>query len=116
MEKVELCCGDKVSGGQLEVREFSNSQRITRAIIAGVIGIVISAALVLIPILHFFLVPIGLIITFAIVSRRLKTDRVIISGEGTCPACAAPFHILKRGYKLPFTDVCEKCSRQVQVR
>ncbi len=114
-EAVRLSVADKNSSATLSIQQISKSKRIGKAIIVGSIGLIISLALVFIPILHFVLVPFGLLITLLLVINRLKTDQIIIDGVGVCPACEAHLQIYKRAYKLPFKDVCEKCSREVQV-
>lgn len=112
---ITLQHGETVSTGTVEVVNYSASERRQRALIVFLIGISLSTVSVVVPILHFLLVPLGLVITILLTKNRLKTESIITSGTGTCPACQAPFQIMKRKYHFPFTDVCEKCSRIINI-
>lgn len=114
-KNITLSSNTQFSKGQVEVLEFSETARIKRGTVALVLGLLLTAISVFVPVLHIFLVPIGLIITILISRSRFKTSALILSGEGTCPACSAPFRIMKRKYLFPFSDICEKCSRNIGI-
>lgn len=112
---ITLNYGESTATGSVEVVHYSISERRRRALGVFVIGFLLSAASVVVPILHFLLVPLGLIITILLTKNRLNTEAIITSGAGTCPACQAPFQIMKRKFHFPFTDICEKCSRTINI-
>jgi hypothetical protein len=112
LKNILLQANNQSSPGKIDVLEFSDGMRIKRGSIALLLGVILS---VFVPVLHILLVPLGLIITIFISRSRFKTSAIILSGEGTCPACDGPFRIMKRAYNLPFGDICEKCSRNVSI-
>jgi len=114
-QKISIMSGEKKSDGSVSIHEFSKSERRLKAFLIGSIGLIISLVFVFIPILHLILVPFGFLITSILVFKKIKTERIIVSGQGECPACQSSFRILKRTFRFPFVDVCEKCSRQVSI-
>jgi uncharacterized membrane protein len=114
-KNITLKANNQSSTGHVEVLEFSETARIKRGSVALILGLLLTTASVFVPVLHIFLVPLGLIITIFISRSRFKTAALILSGQGTCPACQAPFRIMKRKYVIPFSDICEKCSRNIGI-
>jgi hypothetical protein len=114
-KNILLQANNQSSPGKIDVLEFSDGMRIKRGSIALLLGVILTGISVFVPVLHILLVPLGLIITIFISRSRFKTSAIILSGEGTCPACDGPFRIMKRAYNLPFGDICEKCSRNVSI-
>ena len=105
----------RVTNGTVSVNVLTSRQRYTRALVRGGLSLIISVALIVVPVLHFVLFPLGLVITFLIVASSLRQSSFIAHGTGPCPYCGAEFRIFKRGEKYPFSDVCEKCRRQVTI-
>lgn len=115
-ELVQLKTRDGASrDGELEIVEFSSRQRFFRTFWRATIGLLISALLVLVPILHFILVPLGVLLTTLVALSSFRVSKEIAQGRGFCPYCHGPFNIFRRAYRLPFTDICEHCHRQVVV-
>jgi len=112
---ITLQVNDQRAQGSVDIQEFSEKMRFKRGIMVLALGLPLTAASVFVPVLHFFLVPLGLIITISISRARFKTEAVILSGSGACPACNATFRIMKRRSVFPFNDICEKCSRNVVI-
>jgi hypothetical protein len=114
-KNITLQVNDQRAQGSVDIQEFSEKMRFKRGMLALALGLTLTAASVFIPVLHFFLVPLGLIITASISISRFKTAALIISGEGSCPICNARFRIMKRKSAFPFSDICEGCSRSVVI-
>ena len=65
-KNITLKANNRSADGQIEVLEFSEATRIKRGTVALVLGLLLTAISVFVPVLHIFLVPIGLIITILI--------------------------------------------------
>jgi len=113
--EVELRSADKTSSGQVNVILFSKRDRVWRGSIRGIIGLSATILSVFIPVAHFLLVPLGLVLTPIIATSSYRTKVLILSGSGLCPGCGANFNITWRKAIFPFTDVCDKCVRLVTV-
>ena len=100
---------------ELNIDEPGLAKRVTKSLGLLILLVIITAVTALIPILHFIIVPLMLILTFIIVAASLRKSKIIESGAGTCPYCNAPFRVCTRRLKVPFGDVCESCHRRVVV-
>jgi hypothetical protein len=100
----------------LELKGFSHFARSARAFLVLLIGLTVSALLLGVPIIHFFAVPLGLVLTVVLAVKKFKTNYVIQSGAGACPACGKEVKILKRPFRLPFTENCEHCRKDLKVQ
>ncbi len=112
---VMICvCEDRSSEGQVIRRDFSGSERILRALKVG--GILFGAAVltVFVPVLHFVLVPLFLILSlvFGITTWLAKGE--VISGEVNCPSCGAKNVLRKAPESWPKQERCSGCSLLLQ--
>lgn len=109
--------GDDVPDAPLELTivEIGLAKRLARSFGLLILLLIITAVTALIPILHFVIVPVMLILTFIVIASSLRKSKIIESGVGACPYCKAPFRVFTRRLRLPFSDVCETCHRQVIV-
>lgn len=105
----------KSASGELTLESFRRSRVITRAVLRGLAGLAVSGTTLFIPVVHFFLTPLAVVLTFVIIARTLAEYERIVSGRGSCPECHSRLIIQGRPFKLPFTDRCESCSRAVEV-
>ena len=113
---IQLESNGTTSEGKLTIIIPTRAQRIGKAMGLGFLMLLVTALSALIPMVHFIAVPMFLLITIGVVISCLRSSEIIEQGSGACPACKAPFRILKRRFRLPFSDVCEGCGRQVNVR
>ncbi len=104
------------SSGEVQIRDFSKSERTSRAVSRGAIGFVATVLAVFIPIAHFVLVPLGLVVTVLLVLAALNQTGVVEGGKATCPECKGTVTIYRRPKKFPFNDVCESCHRSVTIQ
>jgi hypothetical protein len=75
----------------------------------------LAALSILIPIAHFFLVPLfficGLIIPFA----TYRKESVVLGGIGKCPWCTEEFEVAATADRWPLQDICTACHRHVRI-
>lgn len=101
--------------GQIRVQHWSPPQRLSRALKLGTACWSGAAIAILIPFLHFLLVPAlliaGPIVAFIIYGQ----ESVILGGEGLCPNCNATLPIARTSYEFPVSDLCSKCQYAVKI-
>lgn len=72
-----------------------------------------TAVSVFIPILHFILVPVGLLLTATMTYRTFRRNYFIENIEVHCPSCDAKTTQNVGGYELPLKTICLKCGHMV---
>ena len=98
----------------VEISILEPLDRLKRAASAFGIGLAGAAVAVLIPIVHFVLVPAALLLGFGIGIRRLGQAKTFRGGAGSCPYCGAQqqFTLLGR-FHLPKAVYCASCQREL---
>ena len=70
---------------------------------------------VMIPVVHYFLVPTLFITTWVMGLNKLNETVVSEGGEGICPKCGQTFKIEKSKFGARLTDSCGKCHEDVEI-
>ncbi len=97
-----------------EVAELSAPERLKRAAI--VFGAFLGVSLVAlpIPIVHFVVVPGGILLAFIMGSVRLGQNTIFRGVEGRCPFCGTEQQFTLFGrFRLPREVHCAKCQRRL---
>jgi hypothetical protein len=106
--------GQTLSTGEVTRKHFDKADRMGRGLKGLVIGWSLAIVSILVPILHFFLVPgffiLGIVLFFAM-SAETET---IVGGTGVCPECKKEFNI-EGGRAVPFEDVCNHCRAHFKI-
>ena len=106
--------GAPPASARAEVAELAPAERLKRA--ALVFGAFVAVAVVAlpIPIVHFVLVPGGLLLAVTLGVLRLREGKIFRGVEGRCPFCGTEqqFSIFGR-YRLPRAVDCMKCNRRL---
>ncbi len=101
--------------GTVDVLSWSKKDRTARALKFGGICWVASVVSIIIPLLHFVLVP-GFFLAGPIVfATILSRERVIKGGRAKCPRCAAEFKIERSVFKFPMLDRCTGCGKELKI-
>jgi hypothetical protein len=103
------------SPGQVRIEEWTKPERTRRALKLGAACWGLALFSVILPLVHFVLVPLLLLAGPIVVIHILGVESVILEGEGACPHCRAPFTIARRSLAFPFHDHCTACGRGVTV-
>jgi hypothetical protein len=97
-----------------EIAELAPADRLKRA--AVVFGAFVAVAIVAlpIPIVHFMLVPGGLLLAFLLGGLRLREDAIFRDVSGGCPFCGTEQHFPLFGrFRLPKDVHCANCGRKL---
>jgi hypothetical protein len=106
--------GAPPSAARAEVAELAGGERIKRA--AVVFGAFIAVAIVAlpIPIVHFVLVPGGLILAVVLGGLRLREGSIFRGVAGRCPFCGTEQQFALSGrFRLPKDLHCVSCNRKL---
>jgi hypothetical protein len=103
------------STGTVELKVWDKKERTTRALKA--LGMTWGLAIIsiLIPILHFILVPTLILAGPIVFSWIAGQERVILGGKGTCPECNKEFEIVRSPAKWPLSDICNHCKAELKI-
>lgn len=98
----------------LEVTRYDHRQRVVRAVTALAACWGMAAVAILIPVLHFLLVPALFLAGPFFAYRRLHELATVTRIRGTCPACGRPIdHTGREPWKALLRLDCEHCHRRV---
>ena len=106
---------NRQSTGEAEVAELSTSERLGRASLRGGIFTAVAVVCVLVPMLHFVLVPgffITAIVAFIVTFRQ---THLIESIRGTCPACSQPIEFTRLKFLPLLKESCPKCRHVLKL-
>ncbi len=108
--------GAPPGAARAEVAELTPRDRLKRA--AVVFGTFVAVALIAlpIPIVHFVLVPGGLVLAVVLGAVRLGQSRIFRGVEGRCPFCGTEqqFSLFGR-FRLPRRVDCASCHRRLSL-
>jgi hypothetical protein len=113
--KVRISEGLNFKEGEIRVQSWDKSERVARAFKFG--GMCWGAAIVcvLIPLLHFILVP-GFLLAGPILAYFvLGQETVVLGGQGTCPHCQSFLPIARAAYQFPHSDLCTHCQHSLEI-
>ncbi|MEK6577722.1 MAG: hypothetical protein AABZ55_00720 [Bdellovibrionota bacterium] len=101
--------------GTVKLQTWNKKDRIARAIKAWFFCWLAAVLSVLIPILHFILVPAfffsGPIVAFIFYHQ----EEILLGGRSRCPACSVDFAIAKMDPHFPLHDICSHCQESVRI-
>jgi hypothetical protein len=101
---------------RVEILTLSTVDRIKGAAVIFGAALLGAAIAVLIPLVHFVLVPAALILGAAFALLRLRQGEIVRSARGRCPFCSAEqSYTVMRRFKLPKTLYCSFCQRQLML-
>ncbi|HKT59070.1 MAG TPA: hypothetical protein VJQ46_03405 [Gemmatimonadales bacterium] len=106
--------GAPTAPARAEIAELAPTDRIKRA--AVVFGAFVAVAIVAlpIPIVHFMLVPGGLLLAFVLGGLRLREAAIFRDVSGRCPFCGTEQHFPLFGrFRLPRAVYCSNCGRKL---
>lgn len=106
---------DRKEPAQVFVKSWSKGEIAKRAFKAWGFWWLLAAVSIFIPLLHFVLVPLFLLIGLVAPLLVSVQKTVVLGGQGTCPFCSETFEIIKCSDRWPLHDVCGACRRHVTI-
>jgi hypothetical protein len=101
--------------GELRIQEWNKRERTLRAMKFGGACLGLAIVSVILPLLHFVLVPgfllAGPIVAFVVLGQ----EAVVLGGKGICPYCKKTMTIVRNAPRFPISDMCEHCQKSVKI-
>jgi hypothetical protein len=106
--------GTPPAPARAEVAELSKAERLKRAAVVFAAFVAVAVIALPIPIVHFVLVPGGLLLAISLGLLRLREGEIFRAVNGRCPFCGTDqtFSILGR-FRLPREVDCASCHRRL---
>lgn len=106
---------EELRAGTVRIQHCGARERFKRALTVGGATWALALFCVLLPLVHFVLVPTLLIAGPCIAVYLWNQEAVLLDGKGECPQCKNTFMITRRAVKFPFSEVCEHCQASVRI-
>ncbi|HEX7674066.1 MAG TPA: hypothetical protein VF412_07840 [Bdellovibrio sp.] len=106
---------ERRSPGFVYIEIFNQAQRTRVALKKLAIFWGIALVSVLLPVVHFVLVPLFFFLGFFFAYRGFKSEGQVLSGETTCPHCGTKVVVKKQELAWPITEICQGCARVVRM-
>ncbi len=107
---------ENTANGEVFIRVLSQKDRFLRALRIFALGWGLGVLSIVIPLLHFLLVPAFFVGTVAIAWHYYQQETIRLGGASTCPRCGNLFQIIGGRARWPFTDVCAACQEPVEIQ
>ncbi len=114
-QPVILSAGDRRTTGEARVATWDRPARMGRLANAWAACWGLAVASVLLPAVHFVLVPAFLIAGPVLGIQRARQKSGVLGGEGPCPSCGERMDIDSHPDDWPLFDACAACQAQVVV-
>lgn len=100
---------------EIEVRSLSPSSRFFLAFKYLAIWWVAALFCVLIPVLHFLLVPMGIFIGLFVFARKYSLRSSMSAGAVNCPKCQTQIKIEPAAFNWPRREYCSACRSEIMM-
>jgi hypothetical protein len=107
---------DKQSSAELMIESLSAGGRFKRALKPLAICWGAAILCVLIPVLHFFLVPSGILLGLFLFYRQMTFHELLVGGLITCPQCSQGYQVATAAFNWPKRENCPQCEAELIVR
>lgn len=105
----------KSSVGEIEIHTWTKQQRLWRALKSLCIFWLFAAISVLIPLLHFILVPVLLLLGPIMAGLAYRRPSRIIRSNLNCPNCDLKIEVLSQSLDWPIQQKCAGCSKFIRL-
>ncbi len=106
---------DKRSESVLVISEFIKSYRVIRALKALAICWAIALLCILIPILHFVLVPAFFFVGLFMFFMQMGIHYQLVSGQIQCPNCDKTMPLKPEAFDWPKREICSHCRADLTI-
>ncbi|MBC7386960.1 MAG: hypothetical protein H7301_12475 [Cryobacterium sp.] len=103
------------TAGSVKIITWSKKERTRRAL--KMLGACWAVGLfcVILPVIHFVLVPGLFIAGIVFFSNLISQETLVLGGKGECPECHQSFAISRGKDRFPMAEVCESCRANLSI-
>ncbi|MFM6928837.1 MAG: hypothetical protein ACKOX6_10265 [Bdellovibrio sp.] len=106
---------EKYEYGFAEVRVYSQRETLMKVVKALAVFWGLAIFSILLPVVHFVLVPLFLFLGVFMAFRARKYHEEMLSGEINCPHCGSLVKIGKAPILWPLSEICQNCASVVRI-
>jgi hypothetical protein len=106
---------DKLTQFETNVVHLSVPKRLTTALKSLLICLAIAVLCVFIPVLHFVLVPLAVLVGLVIFYLQMTPAVCLVNGTITCPNCEKQFAVGTGPFRWPKHEVCPHCKTEMNL-
>jgi len=106
---------ERVSEGVLEVHYFNSGERMMNALKKLALFWVLAILSILVPVLHFVLVPLFFFLGIFFFYRSYKSEGKVLAGTVSCPHCNTVMILNPTELHWPVSEICQNCARVVRI-
>lgn len=106
---------DKQSSAQIVIKKIPEAMQIMRGLKALGICWVIALLCILVPILHFVLVPLFLVVGAFMFFQQMSIKVYLVEGKFNCPSCNAEIILKPAPFDWPKREICEACRADLSL-
>ena len=103
------------NNAEATIQKYSEAEAHKRAVRGVGIFFALAVGSIFLPLVHFVLVPMFLILTPVAFVFLKRTKAKILKIAGTCPACGHAFLITDQPNVWPQESICDKCRKTFKV-
>lgn len=105
-----------IKAGEMKIVCYAAREKKIRALKSLLLFWLLAGVSVLIPVAHFFLVPVFFIAGIFLAAQRWRTTEEGMEAAGACPACGKPITIgLDKSTELPQWHDCPACGEPLML-
>ncbi len=107
---------DKIEVGTAEINPYTKDKLFFKALIHLTWTWCVAILCILVPALHFVLVPGFFILGIVLAVRTMSLQAEITSGHLNCPHCSKPMTLQKAAALWPHTEICQSCGSNIRIQ
>ncbi|MFZ3231443.1 MAG: hypothetical protein WA160_14645 [Pseudobdellovibrio sp.] len=106
---------ERLGSGRINAKQFNPTDRLIAATKKLSLFWLMAILCVFIPVLHFILVPLFLVIGAVSFTKTIKIEGRVLQGQTTCPHCQSIIKIHPGLLAWPLQEICQNCVRMVRI-
>lgn len=116
-DSITLECqeNDKVTTGSAIRRDLTSGERLLRSFRSIAIFWIVALLSVFVPVLHFILVPLFIILGIVFGIMTFLQSSLILSGTVLCPSCKAEVQLVPNAESWPREQRCTSCYLMLKI-
>ena len=99
----------------LEVAHLAPPERLFRAFIGLIVCWLVAGLCILVPVLHFFLVPMGALAGIGVFFYKIRQMELRSATKIDCPKCGSKITLKKAAFNWPMRDTCNACRTELTI-
>lgn len=101
--------------GKAIIHHFNKNEKIQRALKKMAMFWGASLLAILLPVVHFVLVPLLFVLGIFFFFQVMKTDGEVLGGNITCPSCQTEATLQPDLLQWPLKEICQNCARVLRI-